>query len=169
MYGRVGAELRQAGWHRRMNLSACPSSKCIKLQGQAFFARSNEPCTYKSNERRFELARKRQKFDLDAYGERRDSEQPKAANLSAWRIADRKETCTYKSKNGRVGYARKQSYKLVPVPEETSLSANALQFNPIAEYRQFQSTYTQCFEMRFLLGCFSANALQRKEKNYGRQ
>ena len=39
---------------------------------------------------RVELARKRQKFDLDAYGERRDSEQPKAANLSAWRIAENK-------------------------------------------------------------------------------
>ena len=85
---------------------------------------------------RVELARKRQEFDLYVYGERRDSEQPEAANLSAWRIAIVKEECTYKSKDGRVGYARKQSYKLVPVPEETSLSAYAL---------------------------------QRKEKNYGRQ
>jgi hypothetical protein len=36
---------------------------------------SNEPCTDKSKHGRAELARKRQGFDLDVYGECRDSEQ----------------------------------------------------------------------------------------------
>ena len=37
--------------------------------------------------RAHELARKRQRIDLDVYGECRDSERPKDANLSAWLIA----------------------------------------------------------------------------------
>ena len=36
---------------------------------------SNEPCTSKSKHGRVELARKRQGFDWDVYGECRDSEQ----------------------------------------------------------------------------------------------
>ena len=51
---------------------------------------------------------------------------PLAAKLSAWRIAIVKEECTYKSKNGRVGLARKQSYRQIPVPEEPA-SVSTLQ------------------------------------------
>jgi len=82
-----------------------------------------------------ELARKRQFLDLDVYGERRDSEQPKAANLSAWRIATVKKHARTNQKQA-LELARKRQYQQIPVPENTS---------------------------------FSAYALQRKEKNYGRQ
>ena len=106
-----------------------------KAAGTGCFARSNEPCTYKSKDGRVELARKRKDFDLDVYGERRDSEQPKAANLSAWRIATVKKHARTNQKQA-LELARKRQYQQIPVPEKTSLSAYAL---------------------------------QRKEKNYGRQ
>ena len=50
---------------------------------------------------RVELARKRQDIDLDVYGERRDSEQPKAANLSAWRIATVKKSARTNQRRAR--------------------------------------------------------------------
>ncbi len=52
---------------------------------------------------RVELARKRQEFDLYVYGERRDSEQPEAANLSAWRIAIVKKSARTNQKTGASG------------------------------------------------------------------
>ena len=117
-----------------MNLSACPSSKCIKLQGQAFLREAMSHA--RTNQKQaLELARKRQFLDLDVYGERRDSEQPKAANLSAWRIATVKKHARTNQKQA-LELARKRQYQQIPVPENTS---------------------------------FSAYALQRKEKNYGRQ
>ena len=47
---------------------------------------NNEPCTDRTANARRELAHVRAFDGLDVYGERRDSERPKAANLSAWLI-----------------------------------------------------------------------------------
>ena len=137
--GRKIASSRVAPQDEFISLS---QQQMYKAAGAGCFARSNEPCTYKSKDGRVELARKRKDFDLDVYGERRDN------NISFGDVAaegcepvgmancDRKEACTYKSKDSRVELACKQRYQQVPVPENTSLSAYAL---------------------------------QRKEKNYGRQ
>ena len=86
--GRKIASSRVAPQDEFISLS---QQQMYKAAGTGCFARSNEPCTYKSKDGRVELARKRKDFDLDVYGERRDSEQPKAANLSAWRIAARQK------------------------------------------------------------------------------
>ena len=46
----------------------------------------NEPCTDRTENARRELAHVRALDGLDVYGERRDSERLKAANLSTWLI-----------------------------------------------------------------------------------
>ena len=50
---------------------------------------SNEPCTDRPTNARRELAHLRAFVDLNVYGECRDSEQLKAANLSAWQFTPR--------------------------------------------------------------------------------
>ena len=59
--------------NRLITACAVDSSACPKRQA-VFLRVSNEPCTSKSKHGRVELARKRQGFDLDVYGECRDSE-----------------------------------------------------------------------------------------------
>ena len=54
-----------------------------------FFARSNEPCVDGKKDIRRVLAHERMDFVPDTYGERRDSERPKASNLSARLIASK--------------------------------------------------------------------------------
>ena len=54
-----------------------------------FFARSNEPCVDGKKDIRRVLAHERKDFVPDTYGERRDSERPKASNLSARLIASK--------------------------------------------------------------------------------
>ena len=95
--GRKIASSRVAPQDEFISLS---QQQMYKAAGTGCFAHSNEPCTYKSKDSRVELARKRKDFDLYVYGERRDSEQPKAANLSAWRIATVKKSARTNQKTG---------------------------------------------------------------------
>ena len=47
---------------------------------------SNEPCTDKTDDSRWELAHNRMAAGLGVYGECRDSERTKFSNMSAWLI-----------------------------------------------------------------------------------
>ena len=88
-----GRKLRQAGWHRRMNLSACPSSKCIKLQGQAVLrvamshARTNQKTVASSSLESERIMIWTYTANAATITSPLEMLQPKAANLSAWRIA----------------------------------------------------------------------------------
>ena len=127
--GRKIASSRVAPQDEFISLS---QQQMYKAAGTGCFARSNEPCTYKSKDGRVELARKRKDFDLDVYGERRDN------NISFGDVAaegcepvgmancDRKEERTYKSKTGASSSLENERYQEIPVPENTSLSAYAL-------------------------------------------
>jgi hypothetical protein len=130
--GRKTASSRVAPQDEFISLS---QQQVYKAAGTGCFLREAMSHARTNQKQALELARKRQFLDLDVYGERRDSEQPKAANLSAWRIATVKKHARTNQKQA-LELARKRQYQQIPVPEKTSLSAYAL---------------------------------QRKEKNYGRQ
>ena len=88
-----------------------------------FFARSNEPGTVGSKHIRVELARKRICFDPDVYGECRDSEQPEAANLSAWLIALRSKRVELALKRKDFGLDAYGECRDSEQPEAANLSA----------------------------------------------
>ena len=63
----------------------CQTAACFGFfRSRRLFARSIEPCADKTDDSRCECTHNRMPDVLDGYGESRDSERTKIANLSAW-------------------------------------------------------------------------------------